>query len=195
MFRKLIIASTVLAITASPAFAGNYKGDYKGEAPAPCVTYNPAIAPYIGMSIGGRNTFSSAAPAYSGILGTLSLGYGGIVAPNWYLAGEGFVDGSINVSNVSALKTTWDYGLSVLPGYLITDNLLGYLRLGAIETRFSTQNTWKVGYQVGLGGQTNLWQNWDMRAEYVYTGYSHVNYLTGSPKSSSVNFGLIYKFT
>jgi len=201
MFRKLIVASAVVAISSSPAFAGNYKGDYKGEAvPAPCATYNPAVAPYFGISIGKQTTYSGSSRAYQGGNGTLSLGYGGIVAPDWYLAGEVFVDGTVTFNdseqvNTLSLQNNWSYGISIIPGYMITSNLLGYLRVGGIETNFNeTNGAWKSGWQVGVGGQTNIAQNWDLRAEYVWTYYSTFG-ARGRPLADAVNLGLIYRFT
>ncbi len=46
---------------------------------------------------------------------------------------------------------------------MITDYVLGYGRLGVVRSRFSDQSNNATGWQVGLGGQTNLAQNWDLR--------------------------------
>lgn len=200
MFKKLLIASAVLALSSSVAFAAaNYKGEYKGEVAAPaCPTYNPPVAPYIGLSLGNRINYSSTSRAFDGIVGTLSGGYGGIIAPSWYLAGEIFVDGVIKVKDFSrvnalSLQTTYDYGASLIPGYMITDHLLGFIRLGAIGTRFNNQGTNPWGGQFGIGGQTNLCQNWDIRAEYDYIYYGSTGNV-GHPNTLMANVGVIYRF-
>ncbi|MDX1901982.1 MAG: outer membrane beta-barrel protein [Gammaproteobacteria bacterium] len=197
MFKKLVIASAVLAVTTSPAFAGAYKGVYKGE--MPCPTYNPPVAPYLGISIGKKTAYANTSEAFQGFVGTLSLGYGGIVSPNWYLAGEVFADGVAKIDDDSAsavsVSSSWDYGVSLIPGYMITSNVLAYLRLGGIDTRFnSSGSNWKWGWQVGLGGQTNVAQNWDLRAEYVYTSNSSPKTGVSRVSTDAVNLGLIYRF-
>lgn len=199
MFKKLLIASAVLAVTSSVAFAANYKGEYKDVAPAPCPTYHPAVAPYLGVSLGNKLTYGSSSRVFNGLVGTLSLGYGGIVAPNWYLAGELFIDGVAKIKDYSSTNSlsaqnTWDGGLSIIPGYMITDQVLGYLRLGVQSTRFNNLNTTKTGWHVGLGDQFNVAPNWDMRAEYVYTYYGSKSNTIGRIQSNGVNLGLIYRF-
>lgn len=197
MFKKLLIASAVLAVSTSVAFAANYKGEYKGEVAAPCPTYHPAVAPYLGLSLGHRLNYSSSSLAFSGLTGTLSLGYGGIVAPAWYFAGEIFVDGTVKLHDfapsATSLKSTWDYGLSLIPGYMINDYLLGYIRVGVQNTRFSAASVNRTGWHVGLGGQTNVAPNWDLRAEYGYVYYGS-NVYGAKPQSNSATVGLIYRF-
>jgi len=201
MFKKLVIASAVLAASSSIVLAGQtYKGDYKGEmaAPAPCPTYNLCPAPYVGVGLGVRNNYTGDPVVFKGLDGDLFAGYGGIVAPSFYLAGEAFVLGTANLKDYQDFKgngarSTWSYGLSVIPGYMITDHVLGYLRAGAAWTRFSDQNVSnKVGGQIGVGGQTNIYQNWDLRGEYVYTQYGRVTGI-GKVQNDLFNVGLVYR--
>ncbi len=206
MFKKLFIASLVLSASSSIAFAGqSYKGekDYKGEmAPVPCPTF--MAGPYIGLSIGDRTNYTGSPLVFKGIDGNLSLGYGALVSPSFYLAGEIFGIGTVNVkdltntnsrgNNISA-KSNWSYGLSLLPGYMLTDTVLGYIRGGVIRTRFNGANVGvnDTGWQIGLGGQTSLAQNWDIRAEYIYSYYGNVDSI-GKLSSDQANLGLVYKF-
>lgn len=202
MFKKLAIASAVLAASSSVVFAASYKGDYKGEAIVPCPTYNLIAAPYIGGSLGVRNNYSGSPAVFKGLDGNLSLGYGGIIAPAWYLAAEAFVLGTINLKDMpnsatgypsGSVRSTWAYGLDVLPGYMITNYVMAYLRAGISETYFNNQGVYRFGWRVGAGGQTNIYQNWDLRGEYVYTYHNRISAI-GRPNTDLFNVGVVYRF-
>lgn len=203
MFKKLVIATAVLAASSSIAFAANYKGDYKGEKMAPCPTYSYTAGPYIGVSIGPIINVTSAPMAFEAFSGTLSVGWAGMLTPSFYLAGELFGQGNASIKNYSvnnaSAKSTWTYGLDVIPGYMLTDYVLGYLRLGVGRAQFSesgpsgNSNNNSTAWRLGVGGQTNLYQNWDLRGEYVYNGYGSVSNV-GKVQSSQFNIGVIYKF-
>lgn len=196
MFKKLLIASAVLTVS-SVAFANHhsYKGDYKGE--APCPTYQFQAGPYLGVSLGDRTNYSGSPTVYKGLEGTLSAGYAGMLTPSFYLAGEIFGGDSWNLKDVKGatpgVRSSWSYGLDLIPGYMITDYVLAYLRVGVVRTRFSDQGNSSTGWQVGVGGQTNLWDNWDLRSEYIYSNYSSLSGL-GKPNANQFNVGLVYKF-
>lgn len=225
MFKKLVIASAVAAAAISGvAQAGHvYRGDYKCEAPcaAPCSTpcCQPfCAAPYVGFSLYPRTVIAGRPAAYKGFGGNLFAGYGAMMSCNFYLAGELFVgdtwklksyrshtrrlDDGRTIADGGSAKTTWDVGASIIPGFLITDCVLTYLRLGATDTRFSNNNNHghhnnnnksKVGWHVGLGGQTTICQNWDLRGEYIYTQYGSISHV-GHPQSDQFNLGVVYKF-
>jgi opacity protein-like surface antigen len=197
MFKKLLIASAVLAASTSVAFAGCYKGEpYKGEV-APCPCYNPIVAPYLGLSVGNQINYGRTNRAFDGIPVTGSFGYGGIIAPYWYLAGEVFGDYDIQVKNFaiagSGYKNTWSYGASIIPGYMINSMVLGYVRLGVVREYFSGPAQWGTGGQAGVGLQTGLCQNWELRAEYVYSYIGKTDSI-GKPQQAGANVGLIYRF-
>jgi opacity protein-like surface antigen len=202
MFNKLLVATVVMAASSGIAFAGaGYKGerDLKGE--MPCPVYQYTTGPYIGFSVGPRVNYTGSPTTYVGIEGTLSLGWGVMLDPSWYLAGELFGADNAELDNWRArgvaphgsVKSTWTWGGSIIPGYMITDYVLGYIRLGGVSTHFSNQGTNKSGWQVGLGGQTALAPNWDLRGEYVYTGYGSVSGI-GKPNADQFNLGVTYKF-
>ena len=201
MFKKLLIASTVLAATSTVAFAANYKGDYKGEMPAPCPTRTFTTGPYLGLSVGPRVNYTGSPTVFLGVDGNLSLGYSGMLAPSWYLAGEIFGIGTASAKDLQytsgtttvGAKSNWGYGASILPGYLLTDDFLGYLRLGATNTNFNDQNASKTAWHVGLGGEVQLTQNWDLRGEFVYAQYGKVTGI-GQTFADTFNFGVVYKF-
>lgn len=204
MFKKLLVSTAVLALS-STAFAGhNYKGEgkckdtYKDMNPCPCYQY--MAGPYLGLSAGVRNNYSGTPNVYKGIEGTISAGYAAMLTPEWYLAGEIFGSDSAQLKNYNSIgspgvKTSWNWGLSLIPGYMLTDHVLGYIRLGGIQSHFTGngQSVNKSGWQIGLGGQTNLYDNWDLRGEYVYSQYGSISNV-GKPAADQFNLGIIYKF-
>ena len=203
MFKKVLIASTAIIACSGVVFAGgSYNGekDYKGEM-TPCPVYAYAAGPYLGLSAGIGDNYSGSPTFYKGLEGTLSAGYASMLTQSFYLAGEIFGGDSWEIKNLknngtappNSSRTTWSYGASLIPGYMITDYVLFYARGGAVRSRFSNQSANATGWQVGLGGQTNIAQNLDIRGEYVYTGYGSVTRL-GNPASDVFNLGIVYKF-
>lgn len=203
MFKKLAIATAVFAATTTVAMAGHhsYKGerDLKGEMPCPVNAF--MAAPYIGVSVGPRVTVSGGPTAFGGFDGILNLGYAAMMNPSWYLAGEIFGLGTINVKNstngnsygTTSSKNNWSWGLSIIPGYLVTDTVLLTLRLGGQDTHFNDVSTTAWGWSVGPGLKTNLNQNWDLLAEYVFTYYGNVSH-NGNTATNQFDFGLSYRF-
>src|SRR5580693_2724456 len=144
LLKKLAIASLVLASTSGVALAHmNYKGDYKGEAVAvPCPAYVYQAAPYLGFSMGLRNNFNADPYVFRGFEGTLSGGYAAMVMPWWYLAGEIYVADNFDISNYLeapelGVKSKFNYGIDLIPGYMITDHVLAYARVGYTRARFT----------------------------------------------------------
>jgi len=201
MFKKLLISSLVLSVTTGVAFAGtDYKHErsYKGE--APCPTYQYMTGPYLGVSVGPRVNITGTPTAYEGFEGTVSAGWGMLFNSSWYLAGEIFGGDSADLENFRdsvnnySVKSTWSYGIDVLPGYMITDHVLGYLRAGVVRTHFVRNGgTNATAWQVGVGGQTEVMPNWDVRAEYIYSQYNSLVGI-GKPLAHQVNVGIVYKF-
>lgn len=192
MFKQLLVVSAVLVTSTTVAFAAQ---SYKGEM-APCPTYVYASGPYLGLSAGVRNNYTSSPFVYKGLEGTVSGGWGIMLNPSWYLAGEIFAGTSTNLKNYThdgvGVKSSWSYGIDIIPGFMITDYVLTYLRAGISNTRFTNQSTNKSGWHVGLGGQTNITGNWDLRGEYIYTQYSNVSGI-GKPQADQFNLGIVYK--
>lgn len=170
---------------------------YKGEAPCPaCVHTTFNTGAYVGFGVGSRVNYLSAPAVYTGVEGTLFAGYS-MLWDQVYGALEIFGQDSAEVNNynqpsLGGATSSWGYGLSVIPGYLISDNVLGYLRLGVVNTRFTTGNQNTTGGQVGLGMQTALTNCWDLRGEWVYSFYNSIR--IGVPRSQQFNLGLLYKF-
>ncbi len=174
MIRKWLIASAILAMSSQSVFA-----DCMGVS-------------YGGFGAGVRDNIKNA-NNYRGIEGNLFLGYGMMMNPAFYIAGEAFLTpGSIPI-NDNGLKTTYGFGASALPAIMISEHTMAFLRLGIVETSF-TNGSKKAGGQIGVGLQTGLTQNWDLRAEYIYSAYTTVTSKIGAPKSDQANMSLVYKF-
>jgi outer membrane autotransporter protein len=89
---------------------------------------------------------------------------------------------------------------------MLSDHTMAYGRVGVVRSRFefsnSTPGTTDVrkninGGQIGLGLQTSLTQNLDLRGEYDYTKYKTTklsNTTDFDPRADSFNLGLVYKF-
>lgn len=189
MLKKILVTSSIMAIVASgTAFANAtpYIGAGLG------VTVNTANAKALGNGV----TFG----AYRGMPFTVFAGYGGVIDQNFYLAGEVFgTPGTVNLSYNNVLKTSWGFGASLLPGVMISDHTMAYARVGVIRSHF-TYDSNRTGGQFGLGLQTSLTQNIDLRGEYDYNVYKSITGYVGgtsvsiSPRSDQFNVGIIYKF-
>lgn len=190
MLKKILLASAITTLSSS-VFAG-------------------VPAPYVGAGIGiNTNTSSSVVttngpnlvsqPAnFRGVPFNVFAGYGGQINQNFYLAGEVFWKiGTAEISNNSGLRTSYGYGVSILPGVMLCDNTFAFVRAGFIRDHFSNADSTRTGGQLGLGLQTNVTQNIDVRGEYDYTSYSSFNNKIGrvaSPTTDSFNVALVYKF-
>lgn len=182
--------------------------NFKNETISACncaYTFKPT--PYVGLSSG--LVFNVNGPShFAGFTGTVSLGYGGLWNKRFYLGGEVFAGDVIAqaynrpdaTGGGMGARTTWNYGMSLIPGVVVTHNILGYLRLGVVETQFdevSVSDTTETGWQVGAGGKTNLSKRVDMRLEYVYSNYGNreqPGFSAAVGQSNAINLGIIYKF-
>lgn len=204
MLRKIIIAAAIISLSQSIAYATTHKGDYKGEAAKPCPTYTYQTGPYLGFSAGLRDNATGTPTFYKAFEGTLSAGYGYMMSPLFFLGGEVFVGNSARIKDFKAqldsddgVGSSWNYGLSLLPGLMITDHVLAYLRVGGTWTSFNDStdhNNQTLGaWQAGFGAQTNVYNEWDLRAEYVYSGYNTLKD-RGKVTADQFNIGVVYKF-
>jgi opacity protein-like surface antigen len=174
MFKKLLVSSAILAMASATAFAG---------------------APYVGVATGVVvNTADTV--NFRGLPGTIFAGYGSGLGQGFYLGGEVFVTlGSATITD-NGLKTGYAYGFGLLPGIMISDHTMGYVRLGLAQTKFSPTNqgnTTVTGGQLGLGLQTSLTQNWDLRGEYTYTSNKSVSGVSGNPRTDATTIAMVYK--
>jgi hypothetical protein len=135
---------------------------------------------------------------FEGISPRLALGYGGMANSIIYVAGELFgmpFTSTLNNNSrmESGLKTSYSFGASFLPGYYFDENVMGYLRLSYIATRFVKVPTTKAGYETGLGVDVCWSPNWHAYFEYDYAKYRTINDM-GTPKSGSYVLGVKYFF-
>jgi hypothetical protein len=145
------------------------------------------------------NTNTTANANYTDLSPRLTLGYGSQLSPYFSLAGEIFgTPATLEIQNNfgyggMSLKTSWDYGASILPAVNINADMMGYLRLGGIESHFHSIRTTTPGLQVGIGLQTELSETFDIRGEYIYTTYRSEASL-GSVKQDMYTIGFVRKF-
>lgn len=183
MLKKIILGSVMLATTTGIALA------------------NPA--PYIGAGLGiiANTTNNGMYGSYRGVPFNVFAGYGGLLTDSFYLAGE--LDGTLTsgvIADNGAIKSTYGYGLSVLPGVMLNDRTLAFARLGVVRTRFSDISTTQTGGQLGFGLQTSLTQSIDLRGEYDFTAYRSVSTtfygfrFSAKPRQDAFNLSLVYKF-
>lgn len=177
MLNRFILTGAALVLTSSMAIA--------------------SPAPYVGAGL-GITTNTSSFGSYRGVPFNVFAGYGGVVNQNFYLAGELDANvGTAEISNKSSgLKTTYSYGASVLPGVMLSDRTLAFARVGVVRAHFTSPSNNSTGGEVGLGMQTNLTQNLDLRGEYNYISYRSINVagLSTSPRSDVAKIALVYKF-
>lgn len=210
MLRKLLIVSAIFIISSSIANAATYKvapqpnygsTDYKNENLSTngscCAAFATGNGTYVALSLGERNNYASGSNTYKGLDLNGAIGYGIVLVGNFYLGGELFGLRTVTLKDYAPSSTSvaskWGMGLSVLPGFVISDRVLAYARIGYIRQRFNNQNSYSSGGQIGLGAEATVAACWDVRAEYVYTlgeGLSGI----GKPQSDVVNVGLVFRF-
>jgi opacity protein-like surface antigen len=186
MFKKVLLASSVLALTCGVAMANS--------------------APYIGASAGMEvNTVNRnvAVGTYRGVPFNLFAGYGALLSQTFYIAGEllGTV-GTGDVSGTNTLKTSYSLAGSIIPGIMINNSTMLFGRAGVISSHFTNLNDSREGGQFGLGMQTGLTQSVDIRTEYDFVAYKSLTTTkipgyastTISPRADEFNLGLVYKF-
>ncbi|VVC74827.1 hypothetical protein AQUSIP_00990 [Aquicella siphonis] len=186
MLKKLSVASAILVLTANTALANS--GPYVGA----------------GLGITSNTATTQTFGSFRGVPLSVFAGYGGIVYQNFYLAGE--LTGILatgELSNQGAVRTSYGYGASVVPGFVLCDHTITFARLGIVRTHFSqvrvptaSTTTNQTGGQFGLGIQTALTQNVDLRGEYDFIAYKSISSggYSAHPRSDVATASLVYKF-
>jgi opacity protein-like surface antigen len=166
MIKKAVTSSLILLCASSTTFARTTS--YVGA----------------GLAVGGYSN-----PAYYGYY--QNSGFYGASANAF--AGKGkFVDKEEKIYVGAELGGTFSHGTSgsnaaglnasVIPGLMVTDSTMLYGRVGAAAS--VGNHNLVFGPMVGVGVQTNVKKNWDIRTEY--TNYSSSN-------SSQIGAALVYK--
>jgi outer membrane immunogenic protein len=147
-------------------------------------------------------------------MGTVFAGYGSMLSSNLYLGGEGTASLANTTSRTqnftstfgvvtANIKQTYTYGASILPGVVVGQGTLLYLRGGMVRTHFSynasnaaisgSKNL--TGKQVGAGIEYAYMSNLDLRLEYAYTKYNSMSAFNSSfsPRNNQLQLGIVYK--
>lgn len=190
MYKKLLFSALMLA-TSSSIFAYS--------------------APYVGASIGvtantviNVNQFNFNNSSYRGMPVTVFVGFGAVLENNFYIGGEVTgTPGAFELNN-NGLKTSYGYGASVMPGFMMCDHTLAFVRLGILSARFPNNDNSSTGGQMGIGIQSGLTQNVDLRGEYDYIVYRTISDIRGkapnqvdysvAPRADQFVIALVYKF-
>ncbi len=160
---------------------------------------NIALAggPYMGPALIVQDIVTNDAN-FRGVQPRFSIGYDGVF-DCYYWAGEVFATpATLTVSDnhplgASSLKISHDFGISFLPGILVSEDVIAYLRLGIVRSKFKDLNSWETAGQGGIGLQLILSTAWNLRGEYIYTSYGSMTGI-GILQSDQYTLGLIYKF-
>lgn len=225
-----------LGITSAYAIYGNQDRDYLREFARIFYPYPPAFVLkdglYFGISAGydaarfrestrvidATGAIMNPPLAVNGWMGNIFLGYGR--AFDWfYMGGEVYLSASDANSGYALTAPQSDYrlklqmnnswGADILPGILLNQATLFYLRLGFIRTylhsderlhylavRQHVVNTPATNaYRVGLGLESVIYCNLSLRGDYTYASYSA--YFTRldnrfSPANHEVTLALLY---
>lgn len=160
---------------------------------------------YFGPSLGYETVWSDSVPGvstvrYQGIDPRLTVGLGGIVgADHIYMAGEIWGMRSVELHNstqgypssVASLSVSWSFGAGLLVGYKFDQVLMGFVRLGALDSRFENLEVWRMGYQGGIGLDYMISPCWDARLEYDYTRYNSVS-IVDNPNMTTFFASVLY---
>src|SRR5439155_26844016 len=100
--------------------------------------------------------------------------------------------GSAEISD-SGLETTYGYGASIIRGLVLSDHTVAFARARVIRSHFAKT---KTGGQVGVGIQTALTQNVDLRGEYDFAAYGTFKRqgFKNEPRTDAFNLSAVYNF-
>lgn len=161
-----------------------------------------------------------------GVLGSIFGGYG-ISRGMYYLAGE--LNGDLssaefktsniefvhNVVSQTTFKIDQSWGVSILPGILLPETTLLYVRVGyaggnfkinTSDTSLANANTMLNGFRAGVGIEKRIYRNFGIIFDYSHIDYSHYNIFTRdpvsgvtkrttvSPDANQFEFGIDYRF-
>src|SRR3990167_6951960 len=172
MLKKLLITSVLLALSTEIVFA--------------------KATPYAGVGIGIHNT-----GGYTGLMENAFVGIGKVVGEqqDYYFGQEIFAEfGSVPLSNNQANRAKYGLGISLIPGIILYQDTMAYLRVGCEALRYPVFHSTDAAPQIGLGMQTKLYKNWDVRGEFLHSfGYGALDNLSRT-KDNRLNVGFLYQF-
>lgn len=198
-------ATALVALSATPSLAAS-------------VFDGPYVGVYTGYSDAGLDATTTAGNSDKSVDGWAFGGYAGYgrTFDRFYFGGEGEVgyndtNGKLNTTDVNG-KIDGDvtYGLSARAGYLVSDTLLAYGRVGWERSKFELKGTAGGvtgkdnvdldGIRFGGGVEAAVLPNVLVRAEYTYTNYENKDFTLGTiageakPDESALRVGVAYRF-
>lgn len=141
--------------------------------------------------------------------------YGGMEVFGQYQSAKGQQQNLATVNTVFKVDVTMkeSYGAALKLGMLFKKDILTYVKLGAVSTKFDMTTTQtlrtgvskgnrKTGFLAGLGAQVPLHNNWFIGAEYDYSWYGNISInasddnknSTYKPRVSNITLRLGYTF-
>lgn len=177
MFKKLIIAATILTASTS-------------------VFANSSV--YVGAGLGvATNTASNSNGStgfFRGFPATVLAGWSTIVDPDLYLAGElSATMGTFEIENKNKMKTSYGYGISFVPGLMLGEHSVAFGKVGIVRSHFTNVSDSETGIVLGMGMQASMTQNIELRVEYNFTAYGDVSGIK-SPRQDVSIASLVYRF-
>ncbi len=154
------------------------------------------------------------------ITGGAYAGYDMVLAQHYYFGVEVFGDLN-NISDnvtplvsesVSTVGIQNDYGVAILPGFVMSKNSFAYLHIGLVSGRLRSVasndtssylfQTRPIGWQAGAGVGYEFLTKWTMRLQYIFTGYGsdEQNFLATndsnhlSTTTNQITLGIAYHF-
>lgn len=141
-----------------------------------------AEGPYVGILAGVNSTPNSKTHVSRVTPIGLFTGYNIPMSEKAYLAGE--------------LSIDYFLGLSLLPGWMLTDTTMIYGRVGSASAQVKNKTTgdkrFLTGIRVGLGLQRSLTKQLSIRGEYDYSSFP--KFAGSTSQINSFNVGLVYNF-
>lgn len=166
-----------------------------------CTSVFAWASPYLGGRL-DIETLTTEDSNFRGLRPNVSLGYA--VESNFYYLGmEAFAApfvytfATYHAEGGNSLRISQQYGAGILPGLLISEGVVTYLRLGVVTSKFLAPSMNRWGFQGGLGLQTSLTGALSLRGEYTYSDYGSVSddgSDLGLIKADQFSVGLIYFF-
>ena|GEM_PF-1690104 len=230
LFKSSILTLLFFTITFVMTLANAASGFYVGGGLGPEIA-NFRVTSHIKVT-GVSNIKDDNQLSGTGGFASLFLGYGkplsewGLKTNQFYLGGELNANASSlshqnsndeffhRTFSTTTYRMRYSYGASILPGYLYTDNLLFYGRVGYSSANFTIStsdasladiNRNLNGIQWGLGVQPSLNKQLAMRMDYTYIVYQSTSISTRpssfvrkntqfTPYVNQIEFALIYYF-
>jgi len=214
LIKKSSLIALLLAGVAMQAQAADNGGAFNGGYAGVLAGYESFNAKSTDTGIGSLAGLSSSGNyGATGTTGGIFAGYGKEFG-KFYLGAEaeaslGNAQEKTNITLGNSYVYTdvqhkYDYGLSIRPGFLVSDNLLLYTRIGFVRSRFDDNatdtNVNLNGLRLGLGTEFALSNNLNARLDWVYTNYQSNNYSDAyqisktDTSSNAFRVGLAYHF-